>query len=52
MQSIKSSVLSDSTPKFLQCIPFIMLCLRLMGMDRVISELCYDGQFYKGIIGK
>ena len=37
-----------------QCSPFIKLCFVFLGMDHItcISELCYKGQFYKGIIGK
>ena len=31
-----------------QCSPVIKLCLESIGMDSVISELCYiKGQFYK-----
>ena len=33
-------------------VPFIALCLGSVGMDCVISELCYILQFYTGIIGK
>ena len=29
-----------------------MLSMGSIGMDRVISELCYKEQLYKGIIGK
>ena len=34
----------------MQCSPVIMLCLGFIGMDHVISESCYKGKFYKGII--
>ena len=29
--------------KSVQCSPFIMIYLRSIGMDHVISELCYKG---------
>ena len=36
----------------LQCHPFIMLWLLSIGTDPVISDSCYKGAIFKGIIGK
>ena len=43
-----ASVQSDQ----LQCNPFITLYLGSNEMNSVVSELCYKGEFYKGVIGK
>ena len=40
------SVRPSSFKKNIQCSPFITLCFGSIGMDHVISELCY----YKGTI--
>ena len=41
----------DSQECEIQCSPFITLCLGSLGMDPVISESWFKGQFYKGLIG-
>ena len=35
---------------YVQGSPFIIVCLGSIGMDCVITEVCYKRQFYKGII--
>ena len=40
---VKLKYLATNTVQLIQCSPFITLCLGSIGIDRVISELCYKG---------